>query len=295
MASSSTWQEGRDYLRKMREDQVREGDMVVRIWEEILQDYSHKLGDELWVVYEQVCIASLDCRRFDLADACIEALTAKFPHSLRVRRLHGLFLEAQESYSEAQQVYASIREEDPANMFAKKREVAILRAEHKMPEAIKKLNEYLEEFVADFDAWLELCDMYTQEQDYEKAAFCVEELIMSSPNNHLYQQRYADIRYTQGGTENLEIARAYYSQSIKLNPNNMRALYGLLLSASTLASMNSKNASERQSNTKYAAWAAKQLKEKYQTQQSREQITETKSLETIEKILENLNPGSSKS
>lgn len=41
----------------------------------------------------------------------------------------------------------------------------------------------------------------------------------------------------------------------------------LFQSASTLASMNSKNASERQSNTKYAAWAAKQLKEKYQVKE----------------------------
>lgn len=29
--------------------------------------------------------------------------------------------------------------------------------------------------------------------------------------------------------ENIEVARTYYSQALKLNPNNLRALYGLYL------------------------------------------------------------------
>lgn len=33
----------------------------------------------------------------------------------------------------------------------------------------------------------------------------------------------------QGGTENIEIAKTYYSQALKLNSNNLRALYGLYL------------------------------------------------------------------
>jgi len=33
----------------------------------------------------------------------------------------------------------------------------------------------------------------------------------------------------QGGIENMELARAHYSYAILLNPNNIRALYGLYL------------------------------------------------------------------
>lgn len=33
----------------------------------------------------------------------------------------------------------------------------------------------------------------------------------------------------QGGVDNLELARAHYSYAILLNPNNIRALYGLYL------------------------------------------------------------------
>ena len=47
--------------------------------------------------------------------------------------------------------------------------------------------------MTDFDAWLELCDLYLQQQDYKKAEFCMEELIMSNPNNHLFYQKFAEV------------------------------------------------------------------------------------------------------
>jgi cytochrome c-type biogenesis protein CcmH/NrfG len=46
--------------------------------------------------------------------------------------------------------------------------------------------------------------------------------------NYKIGPRYAEIKYTQGGYEHLEMAKTYYSHAVKLNPNNMRALYGLL-------------------------------------------------------------------
>jgi hypothetical protein len=36
---------------------------------------------------------------------------------------------------------------------------------------------------------MELCELYILEQDYAKAAFCCEELILQNPHSHLYYQR----------------------------------------------------------------------------------------------------------
>ncbi|KAF6029582.1 EMC2 [Bugula neritina] len=44
----------------------------------------------------------------------------------------------------------------------------------------------------DFEGWMELSELYLSQADYEKAAFCVEELILNNPNNHLFHQRYAE-------------------------------------------------------------------------------------------------------
>ena len=49
-------------------------------------------------------------------------------------------------------------------------------------------------YQSDYEAWSELCDLYISEMDYSKAAFCMEELILSNPHNHLYMQKYAEVR-----------------------------------------------------------------------------------------------------
>lgn len=113
--------EARNHLRRMREDQVRDGQTVVSLWEDVLMSERNKLGDEckrllnkeqwwwwlgwnaiwkikevlkkhslytlynyffilhlfllcmhylflVWTVYEQVCIAALDCQRIDISE-----------------------------------------------------------------------------------------------------------------------------------------------------------------------------------------------------------------------------------
>jgi len=47
--------------------------------------------------------------------------------------------------------------------------------------------------MSDSEAWLELCDIYLQEHEYDKAAFCMEELLLCKPYNHLVHQKYAEV------------------------------------------------------------------------------------------------------
>lgn len=60
-------------------------------------------------------------------------------------------------------------------------------------DAIKSLNQYLEIYMADADAYAELADLYLSITDYKKAVFCVEELILHNPYNYLYHLKYADV------------------------------------------------------------------------------------------------------
>lgn len=86
--------------------------------------------------------------------------------------------------------------------------------------------------MSDQEAWHELCNLYLMEGEYSKAVFSMEEVLLHNPYSHLIHQRLGDIRYTMGGQENIEIAKSYYAQAIKLNGNNLRALYGLYLVSS---------------------------------------------------------------
>uniref|UniRef100_A0A3P9AG86 ER membrane protein complex subunit 2 n=1 Tax=Esox lucius TaxID=8010 RepID=A0A3P9AG86_ESOLU len=236
-----TWEEMRDKLRKWREDNHRNSEQIVDVAEELINEHASKLGDDIWIIYEQVMIAALDCSRDDLAWTCLQELKKQFPGSQRVKRLGGMRLEA-----------------------ARKRKISILKAQGKNTDAIRELNEYLELFVGDQEAWHELSDLYINEHDYGKAAFCLEELMMTNPHNHLYCEQYAEVKYTQGGLENLELSRKYFAQALKLNNRNMRALFGLYMSASHIAASPKVNAAVKKANVKYAAWAANQINRAYQ-------------------------------
>ncbi|KAJ8020259.1 ER membrane protein complex subunit 2 [Holothuria leucospilota] len=263
MAATMNFEDVRDKLRKWREDKVRNSVETADLGEYLLANYRRKLGDEVWPLYEQVSIAALDCGRLSLARLCIHAVRQQFPHSSRSKRLHGMLEEAEGEFDKARETYNDILKDDPANGLVMKRLIAIHKGQNDIPGAIKELNKYIENFMSDSEAWMELAELYIQEQHYSKAAFCFEELILSNPHHHLYHQRYAEIMYTQGGPENLEIARKYFAQAVKLNSNNMRALYGMFLSASHLAASSKATIKKKTENTKYASWAAAQIAHKY--------------------------------
>ena len=120
---------------------------------------------------------------------------------------------------------------------------------------------------ADQEAWSELCDLYLSEHEYTKAAFCAEELLLINPHNHLNHERYASIRYSQGDYEK---ARSYYFSTLKINPTNIRALYGIILTSTNLAiktsTTNTKVQNLNENNHLFIEqiqWAREQIVQKY--------------------------------
>ena len=117
-------------------------------------------------------------------------------------------------------------------------------------------------YQADQEAWSELCDLYLTEHDYTKAAFCAEELLLINPHSHLNHERYASIRYSQGDYDK---ARTYYFSALKLNPANIRALYGIILTSTNLSIKSSTN-SKNETNPIFMEqiqWAREQILQKY--------------------------------
>ena len=247
-------------MKKWRDEGYRNTEEIADLGENLLKDYSSKLGDETWVLLEQVCIASFDCNRLQLAERCLEALEKQFPKSKRVMKLRGMLYEADGQYDLANRIYDELLEADPANLQVRKRKIAMLKEQNKIEETIAQLNKYLEDFLGDQEAWMELCELYIRQQEFSKAAFCMEELILSHPHNHLYHQRYAEIHYTIGHQENMQRAKKYFAQALKLDPNNVRALYGLYLAATNISS-GKISADEKRKNQSLSAWTADQLVE----------------------------------
>lgn len=271
----NNWDEARLLLRTWRDENMRMSQDILELWERLVCSNINKYGDEKWLVYEQVCVAALDCHNLLVASNCIAALRNQYPKSIRVRRLNAMKFEASEQYAKALQIYNDILEEDETNAHAKKRVISVLKSQNKMKEYINELNDYLKLYQADHEAWLELCEAYLNEMEYSKACFCLEELILMHPYNHVYFQRYADIKYTQG---NYDMARTYYCYALKLNPNNNRALYGILLVTSNLK----KAEKSKDEVSKMSKWASNKLIEQYK------QKSEDSSVEDVEKMFKYL-------
>jgi len=286
MAEQLSWSEARDELRKYRENNTRLSERVLELWEDVICDSQHRLGDEIWVVLEQVCVAAIDCAQSGIFQDCIRDLDTQFPDSHRVMRLKGMHLESIGKSREAQHLYDDILKEDPTNSLVSKRKIAILRSENKTAEAIQQLGVYLKTYMNDMEAWQELSDLYLKVQDYAKAAHTMEELVITHPHHHLYQQRYADILYTLGGMDNIEIARSYYANAVKLsNQTNMRAFYGLMLTANTLAANPKATPKSKQDNARYAAWAKDKISAKHRETLSSHVKSEKGMLDTVENML----------
>ncbi len=167
--------------------------------------------------------------------------SAQVPDSQRVKRLEGMLWEATGEAEEANNVYEDILKDDPSNLQAMKRQVALLRARGRPAEAARKLVDHLGVVCSDADAWLVLCDLYLSQQQYAKAKFCMEELLLLNPMAYIYHVRYGEILFTMGAAErggndeHVRTARKNYAHALELKPTaNLRALYGLVICCATL-------------------------------------------------------------
>lgn len=250
-------------LSKWREENVRCPERVRDIWLNV-DGLDRYLGGEKWPVLEQVCIAAIDLQDLQLIKGCLEELDKRFPGSQRVKRLKTMAkLEMRGRYADAERVYEDMLRHDPTNSVIHKRRIAVRLAQGHRSDAIVLLIEYLKKFMSDQEGWLELSALYIAEQEYSRAAFCMEELILQNAHNHLYYQRYAEIQYTIGTQESLELARTYFAHAIKLNPTNLRALYGFLMTTQNLAGHPKNSSQKRKENLKMAAWAAERIRQHY--------------------------------
>lgn len=255
-----------DYLCLVRKLKGRCSHNVLKFGLPILKDPNtrSKLGSDEWTLYEQVAIAAMDCQQLDVAKDCLKSLRKKFPESTRVARLECMLLEAKGSWAEAENAYARLLEDNSLDQAIHKRKVAMAKAQGNISSAIECLNKYLEIFMADHDAWRELAEIYVSLQMYKQAAFCYEELILSQPTVPLYHLAYAEVLYTLGGLENLQMAKKYYASTIDLTGGkNTRALFGICLCSVAIGQLTKGRNKDEKEASELPSLAATALMKEY--------------------------------
>ena len=228
-------------LRHVRAHQLREPNLVVSHGKILLQ--SKSLGDaERLASLEQICIAACDIGDLDLAESCLDSIVnpsnnsksslVVTKESARYRKLLALCLEAAGNYESAGAVYDILLQDNPSNAHAAKRKYCILAAQPgKETETMKALDEYLSKHPGDLAAWNQMAEVCLSVSDFKGAAYCYEELVLGCPLDTNIHTKLGEAYCTAGGLENAKLARKHLAQAVQLDPNNLRAWYGLVAAA----------------------------------------------------------------
>jgi predicted Zn-dependent protease len=181
---------------------------------------------------EQICMAALDMDDASLACRALDEIGLSVgKKSTRFRTLLGLCMESEDDIDGATNLYNDLLRENPYNVFCLKRKYCLLRIQDKDEEAKEALNDYLEKNGSDVGAWHEMAKFCAEVGDASGAAYCYEEIVLACPLDSHVHCMLAEWYITIGGKENLKAARKHMAQSLELNPQNLRAMYGLLNAA----------------------------------------------------------------
>jgi ER membrane protein complex subunit 2 len=135
-----------DKLRQYRDENYRCHDEIVDLWRNHLCERNlSSLGDEKWLVLEQVFKSALHCSKQSLALQCLEQLEKQFKkNSRRVMTLQAMYYESIGDFAQADAIYSSLEDDNETDAIVRKRQISLLKEQNQIREAISKLNSYLE-------------------------------------------------------------------------------------------------------------------------------------------------------
>ena len=196
---------------------------------------------------ERAVYAALDYGDAETAEKLCEALEGRFgTTSIRARALRAATTLGKEGgAAEARKMLEEMLEENKGEARLRKMRVACAKSEGDVRGAVAALTEYLEDFGADDEAWLELGKLYAERCEYEKALFCYEEVLCARPFDPNSHRRMGEVLYTMGGEENIRDAKHHFAAAIDFtNGKDIRALYAVILCVKKLRIMSSKRGEE---------------------------------------------------
>ncbi|KAI4145505.1 MAG: hypothetical protein LQ341_002366 [Variospora aurantia] len=199
---------------------------------------------EQWTTYENMLYSCLRTGDDKSAHYFLQKLALRFgKNDERVMGLRGLYQEAMAKDSSALlqllREYDEVLDEDPTNTPVRKRQITILRSLSREADAINALVELLAASPTDIESWAELAEHYVSQGLYQQAEFCLEEILLSTPNAWNVHARLGEVLFVSTGTCQDRIAPLAESvrrfcRSIELCDGYIRGLYGLKLASEKL-------------------------------------------------------------
>ncbi|ANQ10598.1 Uncharacterized protein PCOAH_00050350 [Plasmodium coatneyi] len=182
-----------------------------------------------WSLYEHILKASIELNLTEYVDMCFNKLNEKFGKldGKKLNILKGMVYESKNKNREALDIYKNYLCKDSCDNLIRARIVSLKKTiENDTNQIVQLLNEHLKEFPVDIEAWHELAEIYLTDCLYSYALYCLEEILLHLPTNLYYILTCAELHYT---INQFEISSKYFCLAIKLQSNNLRGLWGIIM------------------------------------------------------------------
>ncbi|SCM02926.1 ER membrane protein complex subunit 2, putative [Plasmodium chabaudi chabaudi] len=190
-----------------------------------------KRMDELfkWALYENILKAAMELNLCEYIDIYYNKLKEKFSmlNGKKLNMLKGMIYEIKDKKKEALDIYKHYLNKFPCDVTIRARIISLKKSEEKNTnKIIQLLNDNLKEFPVDIESWHELGEIYLSECLYNYSIYCFEEILLHKPTNLYYILTCAEIHYT---ISQFEMSSKYFCLAIKLQSNNLRGLWGVVM------------------------------------------------------------------
>ncbi|CAF1148888.1 unnamed protein product [Rotaria sordida] len=108
-------------LRKYRDEDYHLHDEIIELWANILSECDLSiLGDEKWLILEQVFKSALHCSKESMAHQCLERIEKQFEKtSPLLITLNAMYFESIEDFEKAEQICSTLIEENETDDIKK--------------------------------------------------------------------------------------------------------------------------------------------------------------------------------
>jgi ER membrane protein complex subunit 2 len=217
--------------------------------ENILKIHKSSLESEQFFYKEKLFYLALELKKVDVAEKLLKELKSAFGREAKIIRMEASFNEITENYEFAIETFKKLIKASQEDRVALKRYLATLKIKFNLTnikEYTEFLSEYLKVYMDDIDVWFELSDIYLLSNNYNKAIFCLEEVLLFYPNNYAVYTKIGDVLNSFNNTESALSALKYYSQSVLIKPT-LKAFWGIFY-ACNIALKYNKTLDEKNAN-----------------------------------------------
>ena len=214
--------------------------------ENFLSKYKKQIGIEENILLKKLFFINLELKNFKPALDILIKLIKDFGKDRQLLRMYGEESEIDPKGGEIPlRQYKTMMLNDQNDRESIKKYIMFMKLsvdlsnKQTINDYIELWNQYLEVYMNDPDGYNELSQVYLMVNEYDKAAFCLEELLLHNPNEYKVLNKLGDIYTSKNNFEDAKTAINFYSRSILINPTP-RAYFGILNCASIIKKLDEK-------------------------------------------------------